>query len=85
MDKLIDLIHIKWVKNYVFKQKDEYYIVSTNKGTITSVYATGKGVKVSPLKIGESSSHILKILVLIQNQLSKRKVKLINLKCLMKI
>lgn len=46
------------LKNYVFKQKDEYYIVSTNKGTITSVYATGKGVKVSPLKIGESSSHI---------------------------
>ena len=36
-------------------------------------------MKVSPLKIGESSSHILKILVLIQNQLSKRKVKLINL------
>lgn len=45
MDKLIGLIHIKWVKNYVFKQKDEYYIVSTNKGTITSVYATGKGRK----------------------------------------
>ena len=42
------------LKNYVFKQKDEYYIVSTNKGTITSVYATGKGVKVSPLKIGET-------------------------------
>ena len=82
MDKLIGLIHIKWVK--IFKQKDEYYIVSTNKEQSHQFMPQVKGVKVSPLKIGESSSHILKILVLIQNQLSKRKVKLINLKCLMK-
>ena len=40
-------------------QKDnEYYIVSTKKDIITSVYATGKDVKVDPLTIGESASHL---------------------------
>ncbi|MFW3611275.1 CAP-associated domain-containing protein [Staphylococcus caprae] len=45
-------------KNYIFKKSDQYYIVSTKKDIITSVYATGDNVKVNPLKIGESASHL---------------------------
>lgn len=45
-------------KNYVFKGKDQYYIVSTKKDIISSVYATGKNVNVHPLKINESASHL---------------------------
>jgi len=45
-------------KNYIFKKDKQYYIVSTKKDIITSVYATGKDVKVDPLSIGESASHL---------------------------
>ncbi|WP_142397090.1 CAP-associated domain-containing protein, partial [Staphylococcus succinus] len=45
-------------KNYVFKQKDEYYLVTTKSGIIKSVYATGKQAKVNPLHISESASHV---------------------------
>ena len=45
-------------KNYVFKKKDQYYIVSVKDDHIKSVYATGKDVNVSPLHIGEQNSKI---------------------------
>ncbi|MCU5745687.1 CAP-associated domain-containing protein [Staphylococcus sp. SQ8-PEA] len=45
-------------KNYVFKRKNQYYIVSVKDNIIKSVYATGKDVNVQPLKIMESGSHI---------------------------
>ncbi|MBL7572957.1 CAP-associated domain-containing protein [Staphylococcus saccharolyticus] len=45
-------------KNYIFKKSNQYYIVSTKNNVITSVYATGKDVKVDPLKIGESAAHL---------------------------
>ena len=32
-------------KNYVFKDKNSYYIVSTKREEIVSVYATGEKVK----------------------------------------
>ncbi|PNZ13681.1 CAP-associated domain-containing protein [Staphylococcus simiae] len=40
-------------KNYIFKDENKYYIVTTKDKKIESVYATGKSVDVSPLKIGE--------------------------------
>ncbi len=45
-------------KNYVFKDKNSYYIVSTKREEIVSVYATGEKVNVSPLKIGQHSAEI---------------------------
>ncbi|MEP9851639.1 CAP domain-containing protein [Staphylococcus aureus] len=45
-------------KNYIFKQKDKYYLITTKKGVIKSVYATGKDAKVDPIKIKDDVSHI---------------------------
>ncbi|MGV3095880.1 CAP-associated domain-containing protein [Staphylococcus borealis] len=44
--------------NYVFKKDNQYYIVSTKKHKIKSVYATGNKANVAPLKINESASRI---------------------------
>ena len=63
-------------KNYVFKDKNSYYIVSTKREEIVSVYATGEKVNVSPLKIGQHSAEILIIQVLIQNRPLKLMVKI---------
>ncbi|SKR81031.1 uncharacterized protein, YkwD family [Mycobacteroides abscessus subsp. abscessus] len=45
-------------KNYVFKKKNQYYIVSVKDNQIKSVYATGNDVNMSPLHIGEENSKI---------------------------
>lgn len=45
-------------KNYVFKKKNQYYIVSVIDNQIKSVYATGNDVNMSPLHIGEENSKI---------------------------
>lgn len=45
-------------KNYVFKKKNQYYIVSFKDNQIKSVYATGNDVNMSPLHIGEENSKI---------------------------
>ncbi|MFQ3904539.1 CAP-associated domain-containing protein [Staphylococcus sp. Mo2-7] len=45
-------------KNYVFKQKDKYYLITTKKGIIKSVYATGKDANVNPIKIQDDASHV---------------------------
>ncbi len=37
-------------KNYVFKDKNSYYIVSTKREEIVSVYATGEKVNVQSVK-----------------------------------
>ena len=66
-------------------QKDnEYYIVSTKKDIITSVYATGKDVKVDPLTIGESASHLFENTSINRNQRYNLMVRRIDLKCRMK-
>lgn len=45
-------------KNYVFKQKDQYYLVTTKKNKIKSVYATGKNANANPVEIGDNASHV---------------------------
>ncbi|ANQ63905.1 CAP-associated domain-containing protein [Staphylococcus equorum] len=45
-------------KNYVFKQKDKYYLITTKKGIVKSVYATGKDANVNPIKIQDDASHV---------------------------
>ena len=52
MVKLIVHIHLNMVIKITYSKDNEYYIVSTKKDIITSVYATGKDVKVDPLTIG---------------------------------
>ncbi|ATH60488.1 MULTISPECIES: CAP-associated domain-containing protein [Staphylococcus] len=48
----------KGFKNYVFKQKDQYYLVTTRKNKIKSVYATGKNASVNPVEIGDKASNV---------------------------
>ncbi|WP_251516127.1 MULTISPECIES: CAP-associated domain-containing protein [Staphylococcus] len=48
----------KKYKNYVFKNKDSYYIVSAKKGIIKSVYATGEGAHVDPIHINDEASKV---------------------------
>ncbi|MEB6060249.1 CAP-associated domain-containing protein [Staphylococcus pseudoxylosus] len=45
-------------KNYVFKEKDQYYLVTTKNNIIKSVYATGKEAKVNPVKISDNASNV---------------------------
>src|SRR5699024_5094749 len=45
-------------KNYVIKQKDQYYLVTTKKNKIKSVYATGKNANANPVEIGDNASHV---------------------------
>ena len=45
-------------KNYIFKEHNQYYLVTTKHNIIKSVYATGKDAKVDPLKISDNASHV---------------------------
>ncbi|GEQ04829.1 CAP domain-containing protein [Staphylococcus gallinarum] len=45
-------------KNYVFKEKEAYYLVTTKDGIIKSVYATGKKANVEPLHITNNAAHV---------------------------
>ena len=67
-----------------YSKDNEYYIVSTKKDIITSVYATGKDVKVDPLTIGESASHLFENTSINRNQRYNLMVRRIDLKCRMK-
>ncbi|MBF7018979.1 SCP-like extracellular protein [Staphylococcus sp. 18_1_E_LY] len=51
-------------KNYVFRGNNHYYVVTTKKGVIKSVYATGKNANVSPLKIKDSASSVFEHLTI---------------------
>ncbi len=48
----------RWLQKLCVKDKNSYYIVSTKREEIVSVYATGEKVNVSPLKIGQHSAEI---------------------------
>lgn len=45
-------------KNYVFKNKDHYYLVSTKNNKVSSVFATGDKVNVSPIKIKQDATNL---------------------------
>ena len=45
-------------KNYVFRENNQYYIVTTKENKIKSVYATGSKAEISPVKINQNASHI---------------------------
>ncbi|SCS48337.1 CAP-associated domain-containing protein [Staphylococcus caeli] len=45
-------------KNYVFKTRNQYYLVTTKHNIIKSVYATGKDANVNPVKISDSASEV---------------------------
>ena len=51
-------------KTYVFKDKDQYYLVSAKKNVIKSVYATGTKSDVSPLKISDNASSVFEDLTI---------------------
>lgn len=44
--------------DYIFKRKQQYYIVTTKHDEIKSVYATGEKAQTGSLKINENASHI---------------------------
>lgn len=44
--------------DYIFKRKQQYYIVTTKHDKIKSVYATGEKAQTDSLKINENASHI---------------------------
>lgn len=43
-------------KNYVFKNKEHYYLVSAKNNKVSSVYATGNKVDVSPIKMKQEAT-----------------------------
>ncbi len=45
-------------KNYVFKNKEHYYLVSTKNNKVSSVFATGEKVDVSPIKIKQDATKL---------------------------
>ncbi|MGN5882048.1 MULTISPECIES: CAP-associated domain-containing protein [Staphylococcus] len=45
-------------KNYVFRENNQYYIVTTKNNIIKSVYATGTKADIEPIKISEDASSI---------------------------
>ncbi|MCG3400505.1 CAP-associated domain-containing protein [Staphylococcus massiliensis] len=45
-------------KQYVFRGKDTYYLVTTKKDSIKSVYATGKKAQVHPFKVRGNASKV---------------------------
>jgi uncharacterized protein YkwD len=51
-------------KNYVFRGNNQYYVVTTKKDIIKSVYATGKNADVSPLKIQDRASSVFEHLTI---------------------
>jgi len=45
-------------KNYVFKNKEHYYLISTKNDKVSSVFATGNKVNVSPIKMKQDATKI---------------------------
>lgn len=45
-------------KNYVFKNKEHYYLLSTKNNKVSSVFATGNKVNVSPIKIKQDATKL---------------------------
>lgn len=45
-------------KNYVFRENNQYYIVTTKHHKIKSVYATGNKADIAPIKISENASKV---------------------------
>ncbi|WP_323702713.1 CAP-associated domain-containing protein [Mammaliicoccus sp. Dog046] len=53
-DRVYKVAHGK--KEYVFKSKGNYYLVSAKNNKVASVFATGKNVNVSPIKIKQDAT-----------------------------
>lgn len=45
-------------KNYVFKTKKQYYLITAQNNKVSSVFATGEDVDVSPVKINQDATKL---------------------------